>query len=80
MRQNIQRTEQRQGNIDELEDATTRLGANAAQFKRGTNRVYKKLWWKNVRLMGWIIFGVVIAIIIIALGLRNHICGVSCHD
>lgn len=72
MRQNIQRTEQRQGNIDQLGDATHRLQGSAHDFQRGTNRVRKQFWWKNLRMMGWIGLGAAIIVaILIALSLST---------
>ncbi|KAL8651150.1 MAG: hypothetical protein Q9210_003418 [Variospora velana] len=73
MRQNIQRTEQRQGNLDHLEVQSGRVNESAQQFQRGTNKVMKKLRWKNVRMWGWVILGSAIVIIIIALGSRTQI-------
>ena len=67
MRQNIQRTEERGDRMTHLEDTTKNLEQSASQFKRGTNRVRKNLMWKNVRMWVWIIVGIVVAILIIAL-------------
>lgn len=68
MRQNIQRTEQRQGHVDELDDRTKRLNISAEQFQRGTNRVRKQLWWKNLRLLGWLFLGLLLIGLIAGLG------------
>ncbi|KAL9018073.1 MAG: hypothetical protein Q9185_004606 [Variospora sp. 1 TL-2023] len=72
MRQNIQRTEQREGNLNHLEVQSGKLNESAQQFQRGTNKVRKRLWWKNARTLGWIFLGVAIAIIILALGSRTQ--------
>lgn len=68
MRQNIQRTEQRQGNLNNLEGTTDDLVLHSQQFKRGTNRVMKQFRWKNLRMWGWIFLGCAIIAIIIGLG------------
>ncbi|KAI4130862.1 MAG: hypothetical protein LQ341_006421 [Variospora aurantia] len=73
MRQNIQRTEERQGNVDNIDHKTKGLSESAAQFQRGTNKVRKRLWWKNARTLGWIFLGVAIGIVILALGSRTQI-------
>ncbi|KAL9013509.1 MAG: hypothetical protein Q9173_001806 [Seirophora scorigena] len=70
MRQNIQRTEQRQGNINDLEHATDSLSEQAKNFQRGSNRVMREFRWKNVRTWGWIILGGAILIIIVALSIH----------
>lgn len=71
MRQNIQRTEERGGQIDNMEERARKLNYDAEQFKRGSNRVMRHLRWKNARMWGWIILGGAILAIIIALGLSN---------
>ncbi|KAL8977433.1 MAG: hypothetical protein Q9177_006637, partial [Variospora cf. flavescens] len=70
MRQNIQRTEQRQGHVDHIKDQTDELSKSAQQFQRGTNKVRKRLWWKNARTLGWIFLGVAIGIVILALAIH----------
>lgn len=67
MRQNIQRTEQRQGNINELDTRTGSLAEQAHEFQRGSNKVMRKFRWKDARMWGWGILGVAILVIIIAL-------------
>lgn len=65
MRQNIQRTEQRGGQIDNMVDQTKDLEENASKFHRGTNRARKHFMWKNVRMSVYIILGIAVIIIII---------------
>ncbi|KAL8679842.1 MAG: hypothetical protein Q9186_003908 [Xanthomendoza sp. 1 TL-2023] len=67
MRQNIQRTEERGGRVADLDHQTRKLADSSADFKRGTNRVRKQLMWKNVRMWVWILVGIAVLIIIIAL-------------
>ncbi|KAI4178814.1 MAG: hypothetical protein L6R41_008196 [Letrouitia leprolyta] len=70
MRQNIQRTEERGGRIDNMVDQTEHLRNNADAFKRGSNRVHQQMKWKNIRMWLYIILGVIIVIIIIALAVH----------
>ncbi|KAI4282351.1 MAG: hypothetical protein L6R35_005431 [Caloplaca aegaea] len=67
------RTEERQGNVDHINVKTDELSRSAQQFQRGTNKVRKRLWWKNARTLGWIFLGVAIGIVILALGSRTQI-------
>ncbi|KAL8696610.1 MAG: hypothetical protein Q9224_002708 [Gallowayella concinna] len=70
MRQNIQRTEERGGRVADLDHQTRKLADSSADFKRGTNRVRKQLMWKNVRMWVWILVGIAVLIIIIALSVH----------
>lgn len=74
MRQNIQRTEERGGRIDNLNTKTNDLRENANRFKRGSNRVRKQLHWKNVRMGFYIALGIIVIIIVIALSLSAPGC------
>ncbi|KAL8802383.1 MAG: hypothetical protein Q9182_003873 [Xanthomendoza sp. 2 TL-2023] len=67
MRQNIQRTEQRGDNIGHMNEQTLKMAEQSREFKRGSNRLRKQFWWKNTRMWIYIILGIVILIIIIAL-------------
>ncbi|KAL8888028.1 MAG: hypothetical protein Q9215_004480 [Flavoplaca cf. flavocitrina] len=71
MRQNIQRTEQRGSNLDDMEHKTDRMGEAAKQFNRGANRMHKNLKWKNVRMWVLIILGIAVVIALI-IGLAVH--------
>ncbi|KAL8663007.1 MAG: hypothetical protein Q9202_004237 [Teloschistes flavicans] len=70
MRQNIQRTEQRGDQLDHIGDKTKDLAEHANKFKRGSNRVMKDMRWKNIRMWIWIILGVVVFIVVIALAVH----------
>lgn len=72
MRQNIQRTEQRGENIDNMVDKTNGLEERAKQFRRGANRVRKYEMWKNVRMWVWIILGLAVIALIIGLGMLRR--------
>ena len=63
MRQNIQRTEERGGRIDNMENQTREMRERAEQFKRGTNRVHSQMRWKNYRW--WALLALLFAVIII---------------
>ena len=77
MRQNIQRTEQRGSNLNEMEHKTDRMGEAAKQFNRGANRMHKNLKWKNVRMWVYIILGIAVAALIIGLGMLRHPSGLN---
>ena len=68
MRQNILRTEERRGHINDIGAKTDDLKNQSNQFRRGANRVRKHLMWKNVQMWIWIFVGLAILIIAIALG------------
>ncbi|KAL8707452.1 MAG: hypothetical protein Q9225_007753 [Loekoesia sp. 1 TL-2023] len=70
MRQNIQRTEERGGRIDDMENQTRRMTEDAERFKRGSNRVHNQLRWKNFRMWIWIALGLIVVIVIIALAVH----------
>ncbi|KAL8993589.1 MAG: hypothetical protein Q9188_007289 [Gyalolechia gomerana] len=67
MRQNIQRTEERGGRIDQIEESTNKLQFRAQEFKRGSNKLRKRLHWKNVRMTIYIVLGLIVIAIIIGL-------------
>ncbi|KAI4252124.1 MAG: hypothetical protein LQ352_004465 [Teloschistes flavicans] len=67
---NIQRTEERGTNIEELRDKSDILKDHSHQFQRGANRVMKQMKWKNMRMWMWIILGVVVFIVVIALAVH----------
>ena len=77
MRQNIQRTEERGGRLDNVEAQTQGLALSADKFKRGTNRVRKDFWWKNVRFWVYIILGIAVAALIIGLGMLRRPSGLN---
>lgn len=62
MTQNIERVLERGQRLEDLMDKTTDLEANAATFKKTSNRVQRKMWWRNTR---WTIILVVVSIIIV---------------
>lgn len=73
MRQNIQRTEERGGHLDNIEYKAKRLQENADGFKRGANRKLKDLKWKNVRMWVWLTLGAIVIIaILIGLSSSTH--------
>lgn len=68
MKQNIQRTEQRGENIDSMKNKSNQLHDSSLQFQRGTNRVKKRLYWKDKRMLGLFILGFAVIVVILALG------------
>ena len=78
MRQNIQRTEQRGSNLDDMENKTRNLEDSASRFKRGANRVRKDFWWKNVRMWVLIILGIAVVLaLVIGLGMLRRPSGLT---
>jgi len=67
MRQNITRVQERGENVDRLGDKTHGLSDSAANFRRGANRVRKQMFWKNMKMRVWLIIGVIVLILLIAI-------------
>lgn len=67
MRQNITRVQERGENVDRLGDKTQGLSDSAANFRRGANRVRKQMFWKNMKMRVWLIIGVIVLILLIAI-------------
>jgi len=67
MRQNITRVQERGENVDRLGDKTQGLSDSAANFRRGANRVRKQMFWKNMKMRVWLIIGVIVLILLVAI-------------
>ncbi|PKI83302.1 hypothetical protein MVES_002832 [Malassezia vespertilionis] len=67
MRDNINKVNERGENLDSLQDKTDNLSVSAQGFRRGANRVRKRMWWKDMKMRLIIIFGIIalLAVIII---------------
>lgn len=65
MRENINKVSQRGERLDSLQDKTDNLAVSAQGFRRGANRVRKQMWWKDMKMRMWLIFGIIVLLIII---------------
>lgn len=66
MRVNVEKVLERDQKLSELDNRADALQAGASQFEQQANRLKRKYWWKNLKMMiimGTI--GVVLLIIII---------------
>ncbi|KAM8794596.1 vesicle-associated membrane protein 8 [Eudromia elegans] len=63
MTQNVERILARGENLDHLRDKTEDLEATSEHFKTTSQKVARRYWWKNVKLL--LILGLVGAVILI---------------
>ncbi|KAI9295572.1 hypothetical protein K502DRAFT_279082, partial [Neoconidiobolus thromboides FSU 785] len=50
MQDNIDKVMEKQERLETLNDKAENLNQNAQQFKRGANKVRKRMWWKDLKL------------------------------
>jgi len=65
MRENINKVADRGARLDSLQDKTDNLAVSAQGFRRGANRVRKKMWWKDMKMRMCIVIGIIILLVII---------------
>ncbi|GAA5886485.1 hypothetical protein JCM6882_001652 [Rhodosporidiobolus microsporus] len=65
MRENITKVAERGERLDALQDKTDNLAQSAQGFRRGANRVRKKMWWKDMKMRLLIAAGIAILVIVI---------------
>ena len=65
MTRNIEGLLERGERLDLLVDKTDRLGGSAREFRVRTRDLKRRMWWKNIKLMG--LLAVVVALIILTL-------------
>ncbi|KAK4146847.1 synaptobrevin-domain-containing protein [Dichotomopilus funicola] len=65
MTRNIEGLLERGERIDLLVDKTDRLGQGASEFRVRSRGLKRRMWWKNVKLMG--LLGVVVVLILVAI-------------
>jgi vesicle-associated membrane protein 7 len=65
MTRNIEGLLERGERIDLLVDKTDRLGGSAREFRVRSRGLKRKMWWKNVKLMG--LLGLVVVLIILTI-------------
>ena len=65
MQYNITKGGERGKTLDYLQDQTDRLAISAQGFHRGSNRVRKKMWWKDMKMRLCLIAGLIILLVVI---------------
>jgi len=65
MTRNIEGLLERGERIDLLVDKTDRLGGSAREFRVRSRGLKRKMWWKNVKLMG--LLGLVLVLILVSI-------------
>ncbi|GAA5843328.1 hypothetical protein JCM3766R1_003666 [Sporobolomyces carnicolor] len=65
MRDNISKVAERGERLDVLQDKTDTLAQSAQGFRKGANRVRKRMWWKDMKMRMLIAAGIAILVIII---------------
>ena len=62
MQQNIKKVAQRGERLDSLQDTTDDLSVSATHFRRGTNRVRKLTWLKDMKMVLCLVIVVILVI------------------
>lgn len=65
MRENINKVSQRGERLDSLQDKTDNLAVSAQGFRRGANRVRKRMFWADMKMRVCLIGGIIILLIVI---------------
>lgn len=65
MRENINKVSQRGERLDSLQDKTDNLAVSAQGFRRGANKVRKRMWYKELKMRFCLAGGIIILLIII---------------
>jgi vesicle-associated membrane protein 4 len=73
LNENIQKAGIRGENLDSLQDKTENLAGTSQTFNRGSHRVRKQMWWKDVKMRIWIIVGIIILLIVIIVPSGIHV-------
>ncbi|KAG8830821.1 hypothetical protein FRB91_007006 [Serendipita sp. 411] len=71
MRDNIARVAERGERLDALRDKTDGLAVSAQSFRKGANRVRKKMWWQNMKWTLIVGLGIIVLLIIIIVPIIN---------
>lgn len=72
MRDNIQQLAVRGGQLDSLQDKTDNLAVAAHDFQRGSSRVRKRMWWKDMKMRMCLAIGIVILLLVIIVPIAVH--------
>ncbi|XP_031569527.1 vesicle-associated membrane protein 4-like [Actinia tenebrosa] len=65
MQNNISKVLDRGAKLDDLQDKSENLETSASQFRVGSRRLQRKMWWQNCRLKLVFAFVVIILLVII---------------
>lgn len=71
MTKNIDSLLERGERLDLLVDKTDRLGGSAREFRVRSRGLKRKMWWKNVKLMGLLALVVFLIIMAIVIAVKN---------
>ncbi|KAH8889813.1 vesicle-associated membrane protein [Thozetella sp. PMI_491] len=72
MTRNIEGLLERGERIDLLVDKTDRLGGSAHEFRVRSRGLKRKMWWKNVKLMGLLGLVLILIIVTIVLSVKGN--------
>ncbi|KAK4155787.1 synaptobrevin-domain-containing protein [Chaetomidium leptoderma] len=73
MTRNIEGLLERGERIDLLVDKTDRLGGSAREFRVRSRGLKRRMWWKNVKLMGLLGLVVVLILVTIVVSVKNSV-------
>ncbi|KXX76114.1 Vesicle-associated membrane protein 7 [Madurella mycetomatis] len=73
MTRNIEGLLERGERIDLLVDKTDRLGGSASEFRVRSRGLKRRMWWKNVKLMGLLGLVVVLILVTIVVSVKNSV-------
>ncbi|KAK5660261.1 hypothetical protein OQA88_12800 [Cercophora sp. LCS_1] len=73
MTRNIEGLLERGERIDLLVDKTDRLGGSAREFRVRSRGLKRRMWWKNVKLMGLLGLVVVLIVLTIVISIKNSV-------
>ncbi|KZF20772.1 synaptobrevin [Xylona heveae TC161] len=65
MRENINKTTQRGEHLDSLATKTDDLHTSSQGFRRGANRVRKRMWLKDMRMRVCLIVAIILLLVVI---------------
>lgn len=71
MTKNIESLLERGERLDLLVDKTDRLGGSAREFRVRSRGLKRKMWWKNVKLMGLLALVIFLIIMAIVIAVKN---------
>ena len=72
MTRNIEGLLERGERIDLLVDKTDRLGGSAREFRVRSTGLKRRMWWKNVKLMGLLALVVVLILVTVVISVRSN--------
>jgi vesicle-associated membrane protein 7 len=73
MTRNIEGLLERGERIDLLVDKTDRLGGSASEFRVRSRGLKRRMWWKNVKLMGLLALVVVLILVTVVVSVKNSV-------